>query len=402
MFRPFPERDTTVRFFPRLDSLLAGHTSTTWEVLPSVTRILKFNVTARDNHDGGGQTANDVIALGVRDDAGPFRVTSQVANESWGHGDQVTVNWDVANTNTGYVNCQSVDILFSPDGGAHFSDTLAAAVPNNGTATFTVPATLSTPHGRLMVKAHDNYFLSLAAGRIMVGDYTEHCDLNVSSQPHITIPDNNATGITDTIHVDENNYITDVNVNVQITHNYVRDLQVILIAPNGRQIVLWDHNCSNQHDLNLTFDDQGNDVDCNNLSGTVKPVQSLTGLNDLYTHGDWVLKINDNAQPDEGTLEQWSIDFCYLQDVPSFRLSDVHIYPNPTAGELNVQFPVQDRASVQWQISDMTGRILYKEEETPAGSMVRKEFHIGQWPAGQYILMINHGKYYFRQIIQKK
>ncbi len=402
MFRPYPERDTTVRFFPNIDSLLAGRTSTTWEVLPSVTRILKFNVTARDNHPGGGQTNNDVITLGVRDDAGPFRITSQQTPVTWTPGQQVTVTWDVAGTDGGYINCQNVDIIFSPHGGYDFIDTLAANVPNNGSATFTLPASLDSPNGRIMVKARDNYFLSINPARIMVGNYSEQCDMSYASQPRITIPDNDTNGITDTIHIDENRYITDVNVGVQITHNYVRDLKIMLIAPNGREIVLWNNNCGSEDNLNVIFDDEGDSLDCNQLSGNIKPVQFLSVLNDTYTAGDWVLKVIDNAQPDEGTLQQWSLDFCYLVDVPRYDIKDIKIYPVPADTYLQVEFQLPSQDDVEISITDLTGRLIYQSRNKADQQIFYKKINVNRWPAGNYILTVRNGIYEHKQMIQTR
>ena len=402
MFRPYPERDTTVRFFPKIETLLAGQTSSTWEVLPSVTRLLTFNVTARDNHPGKGQTANDVIYLGVRDDAGPFRITSQQTTEAWQPGQQVTVTWDVAGTDQGQVNCQTVDIIASYDAGQHFTDTLAAGVPNNGSTTFTVP-NVNSANARIMVKARDNYFLSINPARITIGNYSEQCGNQYSHAPGVTIPDNDTNGITDTIHVNDNQYISDVNVRVNITHSYVRDLQIKLIAPDGTQVMLWNHNCGGQDDLVFTFDDQGNAINCNQLTGNIQPVENLSVLNDKYSAGDWILSVNDNAAPDQGTLNDWAVEFCYLVDVKNYGLTHVKIYPNPSSGTFFVRFPLKNRQPVAIQITDMSGRTVYAKSFAPeTGSVFEQKINTGRLRRGNYILRIRQNQYYWNQMIQIK
>jgi hypothetical protein len=46
-------------------TILGGQTQNTWEVLPSVSRVLNFAVTVRDNLAGGGQTATDEVKVTV-------------------------------------------------------------------------------------------------------------------------------------------------------------------------------------------------------------------------------------------------------------------------------------------------------------------------------------------------
>ncbi len=402
VFRPYPPRDTTVRFFPRIDSLLAGRTSTRWEVLPSVDRLLTFNVTARDNRPGGGQTGNDRISLAVRTAAGPFRITSQQSPETWQSGDRVTVTWDVAGTDQAPINCSLVDIILSRDGGYHFTDTLARSVPNNGTATFTVPQGLETPAGRLMIKARNNYFLTINPAPITIGHYTQQCNYEFRSQPGAAIPDNNPAGTADTIRIDENLYISDVNVEVNIAHTYIRDLRVVLQAPDGTQVVLWNHHCGNEDDLRVVFDDQGRNIDCNNLSGHIKPTSPLEALRGKYTRGQWILKVSDNGNGDAGTLNEWGLQFCYLTGTGHQELPDVSVYPNPSAGDVHIRFPLRQPDGVLITVSDMTGRIIYRRTWLGGGQVFDRTIRLPQHAAGNYFLIILHGNYQYRSILQLK
>ncbi len=403
MFRPFPMTTDTVRFFPNLDSLLANKLSTTWEVLPSVTRLLRFKITARDNNPAGGQTATRDFTLGVDDTAGPFEMTSQVNDESWSHGDTKTITWNVAGTDTGNINCQNVDIIFSSDGGRHFTDTLAANVPNTGSATITVPAHINTPAGRIMIKARGNYFFTLGKGSIAVGNFQISCSHQFSSFPAITIPDNNTTGIYDTIHVADNEYISDVNINIDISHPYVRDLFVELISPAGTHVVLWNHNCGNEDNLQLTFDDQGNAISCSSLSGNVTPVESLSAFNSEYSGGDWIIHILDNANPDAGTLNSWGLDFCFIQqNIKENQIKGLKIYPNPSSGVFNIEIPQLNDRHVSVQISDISGRIVYQKLFETGQNQFQAEIRIPYLKKGNYILKISTGNQLSNEIIQIK
>ena len=62
--------------------------------------------------------------------------------------------------------------------------------------------------------------------------------LHRESQPNLAIPDNNPTGITDTIDVTEAQTISAIKVGVDITHPYRGDLRVTLTTPWGTVIEL--------------------------------------------------------------------------------------------------------------------------------------------------------------------
>jgi hypothetical protein len=146
---------------PNLATVVAGATSNTWEVVPSVAREMNFSLVVRDNNPGGGNSKRDNMTVTVDADAGPFVVTSQTTNVTWDAGSTKTVTWNVAGTNTGNVNTPKVNILLSIDGGATFPYPLASNVDNDGSHTFTVPVTGGgdTTEARIIVEGKDNIFL---------------------------------------------------------------------------------------------------------------------------------------------------------------------------------------------------------------------------------------------------
>jgi subtilisin-like proprotein convertase family protein len=331
---------------------------------------------------------------------GPFRLTSQTSDEFWSAGQQINITWDVAGTDGGNVNCSTVDLILSTDGGQNFTDTLAAGIPNNGNYTLTVPSNLQTPEGRLMLKAVNNYFFSLSQGTIRIGNYNETCGNNYSSSPSIAIPDNDMTGIADTIHVPENRYITDLNVHVDITHPYIRDLKVSIISPAGTEVILWNHNCGNEDNLQLVFDDDGNTPDCSNLTGNhIIPQESLSNLNGEYSQGDWILKVSDNASPDSGTLNNWSLEFCYLVGVDKDELKNVKIYPNPNNGIFRINFPAYGKSPVRMEIFDINGRELFSHTYQIQDGIFDKTVNLHKLASGNYIIKIKQGNKFYNGII---
>ena len=167
-FRSFNPVTTPVRYFPQLSKILAGtlaitasNTSTEWESVSNVARNLNFTFLVRDNHPGGGQTKTDAAKITVVTTAGPFTVTSQnTTGITWNGNSTQAITWSVASSSslTGGAN---VDILLSTDGGLTFPTVLAAAVPNNGSYSITVPNNITSTTCRLMIKASANVFLAV-------------------------------------------------------------------------------------------------------------------------------------------------------------------------------------------------------------------------------------------------
>jgi len=166
-FRSVAPSNSPMRYFPDKNTVSAGNLSNTWEVLPSVSRTMKFGVNVRDNNINGGQTASKETELTFDETAGPFEVTSQSVIENWIPGETKTITWDVSNTDTAPVNCSNVNILFSTDGGYTFPYTLATNILNNGIATINVP-NITTALGRVKVQSVGNIFYALNEASISI------------------------------------------------------------------------------------------------------------------------------------------------------------------------------------------------------------------------------------------
>jgi subtilisin-like proprotein convertase family protein len=159
------------RYMPRIQDVIAGNLTPTWEVTPSVGRTLNFSFLVRDNDALGGQVASDLMTVTVNGTAGPFVVTSQNTNGiMWNSGATETITWNVAGTNTGAVNTPNVNIYLSKDGGYTYPITVATNLPNNGTANITVPSGAATTTGRIMVRGAGNIFYAINSKNISIQD----------------------------------------------------------------------------------------------------------------------------------------------------------------------------------------------------------------------------------------
>jgi hypothetical protein len=171
------------RTFPKLSTILSGLNVTgplpggdagaNIEALSSVSRTLNFRLTVRDNNPyvaGStiGQTAFTDVVVTVTNTAGPFAVTAPNTAVTWNAGSSATVTWSVNGTNGGSVNCASVNILLSTDGGQTFPTVLAAATTNDGSEVITVPASQSTTC-RVKVEAVGNIFFDISNTNFTIG-----------------------------------------------------------------------------------------------------------------------------------------------------------------------------------------------------------------------------------------
>ena len=287
LFRPYPASLKSYRYVPILDTLLKNHTSHEWEVLSAVTRYIKFKVTVKDNNIEGGQTASNFVRLVSREEAGPFLTTSDLTPTAWQPNETRTITWDVANTTASPISCSSVDILLSTDGGYTYTTPLLLNTANTGTASITVP-NITAVNARYMVKAHDNYFFSLNKGKITIGDFENHCETYTNSSSVVITDNDETTGVESLIQVNDIYAISNVRVSVDVSHTYIQDVKLKLVSPSGTEITLINHACGSQDNLIATFDDSGQNIDCNNLSlgSSTLPAQPLSTLIDETTQGE--------------------------------------------------------------------------------------------------------------------
>lgn len=162
LFRSFPSVPAPSRIFPRMSDVV-NNTQTIGEILPGYTRPLNFRLTVRDNNvfPSAGGVHYSLITFQVTDTAGPFVVTQPNTAVTWTGGTNVTVAWNVANTNAAPVSCTAVDIALSTDGGFTYPIALASSVPNSGSHTLQAP-NIPTTQARVRVMCANNIFFDIS------------------------------------------------------------------------------------------------------------------------------------------------------------------------------------------------------------------------------------------------
>jgi hypothetical protein len=165
------------RYFPKLATILAGalvsgpltggDAIANTEALSSVSRSLKFRLTARDNAPYSstapvsvGQTNYGDVTITVSNTSGPFVVTAPNTAVSWAGNSSQSITWNVAGTTSSPVSAANVKISISTDGGNTFS-TLVASTPNDGSEVVTIPNTPTTT-ARIKVEAVGNIFFDIS------------------------------------------------------------------------------------------------------------------------------------------------------------------------------------------------------------------------------------------------
>lgn len=163
IFRNWELSDSTTRSFPRIEDVIDGTFTdesgfyAAGEFYPTTSREMNFRLVARDSQGG---ISYESIKINSTNTAGPFSVTSPTISSSYNGGEEVTINWDVANTDQPPVNCIDVSISFLQSSSAT-PETLVSSTPNDGSAAITMP-NYSTQTGHIKVACNDNVFYALS------------------------------------------------------------------------------------------------------------------------------------------------------------------------------------------------------------------------------------------------
>ncbi|MEN8166285.1 MAG: reprolysin-like metallopeptidase [Pseudomonadota bacterium] len=171
LFRSYLPKNTPLRVFPRLISLLAN-TSDIGETLPTTSRTLNFRLTVRDGESGVGEGD---VKVSVIDTAGPFTVIEPITS-GLSDGQPIPITWNVANTDQAPIDCANVDIYlltFSNDMSSYCESELALNTPNDGDASPVLQNGMGTDQGRIRVSCSDNIFFDINNSNLVIKATTQ-------------------------------------------------------------------------------------------------------------------------------------------------------------------------------------------------------------------------------------
>ncbi|MDC3050857.1 M12 family metallo-peptidase [Bacteroidota bacterium] len=158
---------------------------------------------------------------------------------------------------------------------------------------------------------------------------------NTYTSDNIPVNLNDATsaleGITEVkVNVLDNLKIVDLNLELSIDHSYIQDLAIILISPEGNEVILTQNlGGTGINYTNTVFDSESPNPIQNAsppFTGIYKPIGNLKDLYDLNSGGDWTLRIIDQYPVDTGTLKFLELELCLAGEIKSN--TDGDLIPN--------------------------------------------------------------------------
>jgi len=394
LFRSFSPSISPIRYMPAQTKLLTNMLRSTWESVSDVSRKLHFTFTVRDNAAVGlAQTNTDAMVVTVDAKKGPFEVTSQNTEDlSWKPFSLQTITWSVNNT-LSLPGSANVNIKLSVDGGLTFSTILKANTPNDGSELIVVPNGITGKNCRILIEPTDNIYYAVNKEPFAVGYTSESsCTTYTFASPFV-IPES-ASYTTKTIAIPATTAtVSDVNVALNFTHQYLSDIQIELVNPQGKTVQLFEKGCGDTNgSLVLNYDDLGGTLSCKkNTLQTVSPFQPLSLFNELNPTGTWNLRVRDEFAGDVGTLNSASVTICtktYTSITPTMiDYNSVMVYPNPTNGDFGVLFSSKFSSGVTIQLHDIAGKKVY-EKEFPSAPLFNETIQLNGIQSGIYLLTI--------------
>ncbi|GAB1308423.1 zinc-dependent metalloprotease family protein [Urechidicola sp. KH5] len=140
------------------------------------------------------------------------------------------------------------------------------------------------------------------------------CDSFASTDVPVSISSSGTPQITSTLLITEGVSISDLDVQIDVTHTWISDLTVSLTSPEGTTIILSGQNGSNGDDYSNTyFDDEATTAITGGTppyAGSFIPEEALSTFDGEASVGTWTLTISDAFNMDGGSLNSWTVFTC--------------------------------------------------------------------------------------------
>lgn len=214
---------------------------------------------------------------------------------------------------------------------------------------------------------------------------------------------NDSQSMYDTISVNLPGYIFNPKINLSLNHQNDGDLIIQLLKPGTLNITLSSRNGpGGQNYTNTTFDDsatvsitQGTPP----FSGSFKPQSPLGVYNNKPIAGNWILKVTDVAQGNQGTMISW----CILAQTKTVSIHEEYIpayydlsqnYPNPFNSSTRISYSIPNNSDVSLTVYDLLGRevrTLVNEHQNAGNYVVM--FNSGNMASGVYFYRLSTENY---------
>lgn len=377
---------TTVAFSPSTISSNGTVTMTVSNTTGAASGFYTLAVTATS----GATTKTINYYLELFNSTFPAMSLTSPANLATGVATTATLTW-AANS-----NASSYDIQLAND--ASFTTIVNSATTTATSYTFTGLNLTSNYFWRVLPKNISCTGSYSAPFKFTTGQLS--CtDFNSTNVP-LTISASGTPTINSTLAVPSGGTINSIRVTMNITHTWINDLTAVLISPAGTQINLFTNPCTSDdiQNIDATFDDNGVAVVCGTnpgISGTVMPVQALSGLAGQSSTGTWTLRIRDTFNQDGGSLNSWSLNICTVS--PALALNDntlanFALYPNPNNGRFTINFDADTTNPVEVKVFDLRGREVYSKTYANQ-SLFNETIDLEAIQSAVYLLKVKNGNH---------
>ena len=158
-------------------------------------------------------------------------------------------------------------------------------------------------------------------------------------------------------------------IELNLQHNYLQDISIALMAPDGSSSILVNNQGGNTtyytqtifHD-NASLDIQAAGTIQSPYTGTFKPVTPLGNLNNFQTGiGTWRLLITDNSPLNTGNLISWKLNFSsnvpgitdtFSSNIPIVLLNTIHQVTNHDSQIVGSIKIIDHQGSVRNRLTD--------------------------------------------------
>jgi M6 family metalloprotease-like protein len=151
--------------------------------------------------------------------------------------------------------------------------------------------------------------------------------------PNTAIPDDDQTGITSTIAIDDPGVLVKISVTVDIVHPYISDLQLLLRTPSNRQVTLHDRAGGDGDDIHQVYDRDS--------------VAALGELEGESVSGDWALMVRDLAGRDIGRLKSWGLAIDTRQRQAAGEIAPAVPIPDDSPSGVNSSITITDEGQLR-------------------------------------------------------
>lgn len=139
--------------------------------------------------------------------------------------------------------------------------------------------------------------------------FATNCSDYVAEDVPVGIKSNKT--VSSIIDIEDDIFITDINVTMKGFHQYFKEISASLVAPDSTKVLLFNHkNFNYQGNFNLSFNDEALYNIKSPPSGTFKPDKPLNSLIGKNGKGSWALEVTDNKTQQSGKIEYFALNIC--------------------------------------------------------------------------------------------